>query len=169
MKLQTTDQYSIRLELQEKAGVGKILGYLRTVLCCEFSIQPCRSGTDKSKSTIVVDLTFYQDRFYVKAAEGFQSVGIQDVAYFYRQGRCVYLICKKGMIYQLNLSLDQIAKRVSPTHFFQVNRTMIISYDCLYCLELFRGKYQLELKPRFFSKVTVSRERATRFKCWLRS
>jgi len=112
----------------------------------------------------------FQKRFMVTTGEIIKSIHVDEVAYFFVEGKYVFLVDKGGERYLIDFTLDKLAELLDPEIFFRVNRQVIVKIESLVRIHSwFKRRIKLELKPTFDKEVIVSSERARDFKNWLNS
>lgn len=110
----------------------------------------------------------YKKKFLVKTGHKFQSVSIEDVAYFYSESSTSYLRTLKSESLIIDHSLDELQKILDPDRYFRINRHMMICDDHISSIDsYFNNRLLLTLKPEFSEQVIVSREKVRAFKDWL--
>jgi DNA-binding LytR/AlgR family response regulator len=111
----------------------------------------------------------FKDRFMVfTGRDQIKSIGIGEVAYFYAEGKYVYLIDKRGRQYVVDSSLDRLSIELDPKQFFRINRQFLIGYDAIKDMYTWtKSRVKLELNPPTIKEVVVSVERSSDFKRWL--
>jgi DNA-binding LytR/AlgR family response regulator len=110
----------------------------------------------------------FKKRFLVKLGDRFQSVAVEEIAYFVYQDDLTYLITHEGTKWPLDNSLDQLEEMVNPLDFFRVNRKLILSLASIAEIHsYFNSRLLLHLQPSIENEVIVSRERVQGFKRWM--
>ncbi len=110
----------------------------------------------------------YRSRFLVRHGDGFLSVMIEDIAYFYSEHKITHLVRHDGKRAILDEPLDELITMLNPRDFYRANRQVIVSPRSLSSIHrYFNGKLKLPLVPREPFEVLVSKESASEFKTWL--
>ncbi len=110
----------------------------------------------------------YRSRFLVRHGDGFQSIMIEDVAYFYSEHKITHLIRHDGKRALVDEPLDELIPMLNPQHFYRANRQVIVSARAMTAIHrYFNGKLKLTLTPREPFDIIVSKESASEFKAWL--
>ena len=112
----------------------------------------------------------YKKRFLVKIGDKFMSKSVDDVAYFYAEGKIVYLVPKThNRKYIIEQSLDQLEKtHLNPELFFRINRKFIINIDAIDEVRSYlNSRLKLALNTPCDLDMIVSREKVVEFKNWL--
>ncbi|MCU4176782.1 LytR/AlgR family response regulator transcription factor [Carboxylicivirga sp. N1Y90] len=112
----------------------------------------------------------YQKRFMVMVGERIMSICIDDVAYFFAEGKYVFIVDKQGERYLIDFTLDKLVEVLDPSVYFRVNRQIIIRIDAIKQMHSwFKRRVKIDLMPDFDKEVIVSNERVKDFKKWLNS
>jgi len=111
----------------------------------------------------------FKERFMVYTGKDqIKSIGIEEVAYFYAEGKYAYLIDKTGRQYVIDSSLDKLVNELDPKMFFRINRQFIVGYHAIKNMYAWtKSRVKLELEPFTKKEVVVSVERSPDFKRWL--
>lgn len=110
----------------------------------------------------------YKKRFLVKTGHKFQSVPVEEIAYFYSESSTTYLRTVSGDSLIIDHSLDDLQKILNPDRYFRINRHMMICDDHIVTIDsYFNNRLLISLKPEFSTQVIVSREKVRAFKDWL--
>lgn len=107
-------------------------------------------------------------RFLVRHLRKFLSISVNQVAYFYSNGRLSFLVTLDNKKYLVEYSITQLEAVLSSEQFFRINRSFIIAIESVKQAEDYYGnRLVIEVQPAFTEKVIVSRERVGDFKKWL--
>ena len=110
----------------------------------------------------------YQKRFMVYFGDRVKSIATEEVAYFFAEGKYVYLVSKEGKEYIIDFTLEKLVQSLDPQYFFRINRQFIICIECIQEMITYtKGRLKIELKPKSSREVIVSIERSSEFKKWL--
>jgi len=105
----------------------------------------------------------------VQQGTKFIPIPVQDIRYIYHQDRVNYLISKDNARFILNETLEELELKLPSHDFFRINRKMIIHYQsCQHFRSNGHGKLLLNLNPSFEEEVTVSQNRSSQFKEWIK-
>ncbi|WP_425390541.1 LytR/AlgR family response regulator transcription factor [Ekhidna sp.] len=114
--------------------------------------------------------TSFKKKFLIKIGHKFQSISVEDVAYFYSESSTTYLKTVNGEGMITDHSLDELQTLLDPENFFRINRHMIVCDQHITSIDsYFNNRLILKLKPEFEDHVIVSREKVKAFKEWLDS
>ncbi len=112
--------------------------------------------------------TSYQKRFLIQKGNMIQSINANDVMFFQVENRNVFIHTKDGNQYLFDITLESLEKRLNPDLFFRVNRQFIISLSCIDKMySETRGRVRIETHTPV-KEITVSIDRASEFKNWLK-
>jgi two-component system, LytTR family, response regulator LytT len=122
------------------------------------------------KTLVSTDSKSYKSRFLLATANGFLSLEVANVAYFYSEHKISWLVANDGKKYSVDFTLEELASSLNPKQFFRVNRQYILSHQAIISLtNSFNGKLKAYLKPNAPDDIIIGREKATLFKEWLDS
>lgn len=109
----------------------------------------------------------YKDRFLVRIGNHIHSVPTIDIAYFYAEGRDVYLKRSNGKKYLIEYTLESLEGLVDPKLFYRTNRSFIIGIHAIDDVIVYSNRrLKLNLVPKMDGEVVVSREKVSQFKQW---
>ncbi|NAW50065.1 response regulator [Elizabethkingia argentiflava] len=110
----------------------------------------------------------YRRRFLLAHRDGYKTVLVEDVLYFYTELGMSKAMFNTGNIETLPQTLEELERQLDPKMFFRANRQFIIHIDAvIQVFNYFNGKLKLQLKKHPGIDVIVSREKASSFKSWL--
>lgn len=113
--------------------------------------------------------SLYKRSFLVKKANKLLPVSIEDIAYFFADGKWVYLVSHQNDQFIVNYTLSDLEEQLDPDHFFRVNRKYLVARNAVDYLEpYFKGQVCAFLKPAV-EKQVVSRKTTPELKDWLSS
>jgi len=111
-----------------------------------------------------------KEKFLIKLNDRIVPVRASDIAYFYSEDKNSYLVTLSGSSYVLDGSLDTLAESLSPTDFFRISRSCIISEGIIDSVSRLVGG-RLRVSPKrdipSLTDFTVSRARVDSFLEWL--
>ena len=116
-----------------------------------------------------ISMTGYRSRFLVKKGQQLVSIEVDDIAFFFAEGRlCFFTTWNKGK-FVVDYTLEEIEDMLDPDQYFRASRSHIIHVRAVSQLHsYFNGKLKVLLKPEVLNgEVIVSRERSGAFKTWL--
>lgn len=111
----------------------------------------------------------FKERFIIKSGNKLQYKPVQEVAYFFADGKTTFLVSKKeNRKYLIDYSLEELEDQLDPDVFFRISRKVIVGIDSIAEIKgLISTRLELRLHQPVEFELTVSRERAQRLKEWL--
>ncbi|WP_245877920.1 LytR/AlgR family response regulator transcription factor [Spirosoma fluviale] len=110
----------------------------------------------------------YRERFLLKQGTRLLPVEVSDMAYFFTRDRLTFVRTWDGRDLLMDYTLDELAQKLNPQHFFRANRQFIVQIKAVGRVHLhFNGRLKLDLKPVITDDVYISRERASEFRVWM--
>ena len=109
----------------------------------------------------------YKTRFMVKVGEHIKSIPIDQVSFFYADGREVYLVTAQGRKFIIDYTLESLEDIIDPALFFRLNRTFIVNINAVKDVVMYSNS-RLRIVPlqEFDKEMIVSREKVNEFKEW---
>lgn len=124
-----------------------------------------RNGNETDKS---LTAGAFKERFLVKQGQKLISIPVGQVAYFFSQDRFIFLKTFDNQKFLVEYRIEQLEDLLSPTAFFRVNRSYIISLATVKEIHSYFGnRLKLYLSPATDKDIIVSRKRVSDFKAWL--
>jgi DNA-binding LytR/AlgR family response regulator len=110
----------------------------------------------------------YKSRFLVRYGDRLQFRNAEEVAYFYADGKVVYLVTHDNRRFIVDYTLEQLEELLDPRVFYRVNRKFTAQIGSVRDIRSYHGsRLKLQLNPVADTEVLVSRERVADFKAWL--
>ncbi len=107
-------------------------------------------------------------RFLIRYGEHIKSIDIENVAYFYTEGKINFLKTKDNHTFPIEYNLDRLESLIDHQKFFRINRQFIISVDSIdQMFSYSKSRVKINLKPKIELETIVSTERSPLFKEWL--
>lgn len=124
--------------------------------------------TDELVLSLKGSQIIYRSRFLLKVGEKYFFKNVDEISYFYAEGKTVYLVSLNGCKYVMDYSLDKLESLIDPRYFFRLNRSTIARVDSIKELRSHtNGRLRVFLSAGPMSQETVvSRTRAINFKEW---
>lgn len=114
--------------------------------------------------------TTFKKTFLVKQGQRLIPVDVGDIAYFFADGRLVYLITWDKRKLVADHSLEELENLLDEREFYRANRSFLIHRKSIQkCRALLSRKIKVELLPATDREVLVSKEKGGAFKGWLNS
>lgn len=110
----------------------------------------------------------YRERFLVKFGNAFTYIQAQEMRFCYAEDSLVFTRLADGKKYSLDHTLEQLEQLLNPTHFFRINRKILLHIEAVDKIHpYFNNRLKLELQPSPGFEIVVSRERVQDFKNWI--
>ena len=109
----------------------------------------------------------FRERFLVKINDMIVPVRTSDIAYFYSEDKCTYLVTTDGHKYIVDFSLDIAMEQLDHDAFFRISRSCIISMTAISSIIKTGSRYMIYSVPEAPFEMMVSRSRTDDFLHWL--
>lgn len=110
----------------------------------------------------------YRERFLVKQGQRLHSIHINEIAYFFSEGRFIFFKTIDDQKYITEYRIEKLEVMLNPARFFRINRSYIVSLNSVKQIHAWFGnRLKLYLDPEAETEILVSRERVRKFKTWL--
>lgn len=143
------------------------------------ALERCRNSQIKSAENIDIEALRaaissearrYKQRYLLRYNDKIVMVETANIAYFYSEDGCTYLMTLAGDKYLMDNSLDTISKELNPANFFRISRSCIVSDKAVGNVAKRLGnRIKLTLKPASDIDSFVSRSKTADFLTWLES
>lgn len=135
----------------------------------KFQERSLHTGHEPDWQSILQDFKpHYKDRFMVSTGERIKSLPVDEVCFFYAQGKHTFITDRAGREYLIDHTLTRLSEVLDPKKFFQINRQYIVGFDCISEMIAYsKGRLKLVTNPPTPSEAIVSVDKAPRFKAWL--
>ena len=109
----------------------------------------------------------YKSRYLVKIGEHIKSIAVEDIYFFYAEGRTVFIITSENRKFIVDNTLEDIDKQLDPRKFYRVNRSFIINFDHITDVVVYStSRLRVKFPHEFEKEIIVSREKVSDFKAW---
>ncbi len=109
-----------------------------------------------------------RNRLIVKKGIEYQSVLMEDIAYFFTEHKVAFLVTKDEKKYMLDQNLKELEEELDDKLFYRANRKYIVNINCIRSYKTFeKVKLIVELTVPVNEDIIVSQENATAFKKWM--
>ena len=132
------------------------------------------TGSDLSIDNIIKELQQklqpkeYRKRFLVKHAQKLVSIEIDDIAYFFSDGRLNFFKTYDNRKFVVDYTMDELEDMLDPDRYFRISRAFYIAVDSVDQIhDYFGNRLLLHLKPAVDKEAIVSREKVSDFKKWM--
>ena len=110
----------------------------------------------------------YRKRFLVKQGQKLVSVEVDEIAYFYSDGRVNFFKTKDNRKFIVDYTMDELEAMLDPDRYFRISRSFYVSIESVDQIhEYFGNRLLLHLQPVVDKESIVSREKVTDFKRWM--
>lgn len=110
----------------------------------------------------------FRKRFLVKHAQKLVSIEVDDIAYFFSDGRLNFFKTYDNRKFVVDYTMDELEEMLDPDRYFRASRSFYISVDSVDQIhDYFGNRLLLHLKPAVEKEALVSREKVTDFKKWM--
>lgn len=110
----------------------------------------------------------YRSRFLLPHKDGFKSVLVEDISFFYTEVGINRARLIDGSLEIIPQTLEELEQQLDPKYFFRANRQFILHIDSIKQIHNhFNGKLKIELRKYPDIEVIVSREKASALKIWM--
>ena len=110
----------------------------------------------------------YRKRFLVKHAQKLVSVDVEEIAYFYSDGRLNFFKTFDNKKFVVDYTMDELEEMLDPAVFFRISRSFYVAINAIERLDdYFGNRLILQLNPAVDKEALVSREKVSDFKRWM--
>ncbi|OQP67286.1 DNA-binding response regulator [Niastella vici] len=110
----------------------------------------------------------YRKRFLVKHAQKLVSIDVEEIAYFYSDGRLNFFKTNDNRKFVVDYTMDDLEDMLDPDQFFRISRAFYVAVNSIDQIhDYFGNRLLLNLKPTVDKEAIVSREKVTDFKKWM--
>ena len=122
------------------------------------------------RSAISSESRRYKQRYLLRYNDKIVMIETANIAYFYSEDGCTYLMSTSGEKYLMDISLDTISRELNPANFFRISRSCIVADKAIGNVAKRLGnRIKLTLKPASDIDSFVSRSKTADFLAWLES
>lgn len=110
----------------------------------------------------------YRTRFLIAKADRYQTLQVNEVAYFYSENRMTTAVTFSGEKHLIDLSLSRLEEQLDPDVFFRASRRILLCVNAIDRIEpYFNGKVTVSVNPPHREPITISEDKVSSFKMWL--
>lgn len=110
----------------------------------------------------------YRKRFLVKNAQKLVSIEVDEIAYFFSDGRLNFFKTYDNKKYVVDYTMDELEEMLNPERYFRISRSFYIAVDSVDQIhDYFGNRLLLHVKPEVDKEAIVSREKVADFKKWM--
>lgn len=110
----------------------------------------------------------FRKRFLVKQGQKLVSVEVDEIAYFYSDGRVNFFKTQDNRKFIVDYTMDELEGMLDPDRYFRISRSFYVSIESVEQIhDYFGNRLLLHLQPVVDKEAIVSREKVTDFKRWM--
>jgi len=110
----------------------------------------------------------YRKRFLVKHGQKLISIDVEEIAYFFSDGRLNFFKTTDNRKFIVDYTMDELEDMLNPDEYFRISRSFYISIESVDQIhDYFGSRLLLNLKPAVDKEAIVSREKVSDFKKWM--
>lgn len=110
----------------------------------------------------------FRKRFLVKHGQKLVSVEVDEIAYFFSDGRLNFFKTDDNRKFVVDYTMDELEDMLDPQKYFRISRAFYVSVRSIGQIhDYFGNRLLLHLKPSVDKEAIVSREKVTDFKKWM--
>ena len=110
----------------------------------------------------------YRKRFLVKHGQKLVSIELDEIAYFFSDGRLNFFKTDDNRKFVVDYTMDELEDMLDPQKYFRISRSFYVSVRCISQIhDYFGNRLLLHLKPALDKESIVSREKVSDFKKWM--
>ena len=110
----------------------------------------------------------YRKRFLVKHAQKLVSIEVEEIGFFYSDGRLNFFKTNDGKKFVVDYTMDELEDMLDPERFFRISRSFFVSVNSIEKIDdYFGNRLLLQLTPDVDKEPLVSREKVAEFKKWM--
>ena len=110
----------------------------------------------------------FRKRFLVKQGQKLVSVEVDEIAYFYSDGRVNFFKTQDNRKFIVYYTRYELEAMLDPDRYFRISRSFYVSIESVDQIhDYFGNRLLLNLQPVVDKEAIVSREKVTDFKRWM--
>lgn len=110
----------------------------------------------------------YRTRFLLSYRDGFKTVMVNDVLYFYSEQKITKARLTDGTDEIIPHTMDELEQQLAPKLFFRANRQFIICINAVeHVYNYFNNKLKVTMRKNTDVEIIVSRDKAPLLKNWM--
>lgn len=110
----------------------------------------------------------YRSRFLLPFRDGFNTLLVNDVDYFYSELKITHARLADGKGEIIPQTMEELEQQLDPKIFFRANRQIIVKIDAVAQIQnYFNGKLKVILRDSPHREIIVSRDKAAIIKNWM--
>lgn len=110
-----------------------------------------------------------KERILIKSGNKLQYKPTEEVAYFYADGKEVYIYTRtENKKFLIDYTLEQLETQLDKEKFFRISRKAIVNADVISEIKgIISTRLEVKLNQPCEHELTISRDRSSSFKAWL--
>jgi two-component system, LytTR family, response regulator LytT len=109
----------------------------------------------------------FRKRFLVKHCQKLVSIEMDEIAYFFSDGRLNFFKTYDNRKFVVDYTMDELEDMLDPERYFRISRSFYVSVNSIDQIhDYFGNRLLLNLKPAV-DKESIVREKVTDFKKWM--
>lgn len=110
----------------------------------------------------------FRKRFLVKHGQKLLSIEIDEIAYFFSDGRLNFFKTFDNRKFVVDYTMDEMEEMLDPDKYFRISRSFYVSINSIDQIhDYFGNRLLLHLNPAVEKEAIVSREKVSDFKKWM--
>lgn len=110
----------------------------------------------------------FRKRFLVKHGQKLISIEIDEIAYFFSDGRLNFFKTFDNRKFVVDYTMDELEEMLDPEKYFRTSRSFYVSINSIDQIhDYFGNRLLLHLNPPVEKEAIVSREKVSDFKKWM--
>lgn len=110
----------------------------------------------------------YRKRFLVKNGQRLVSVEVEEIAFFFSDGRLNFFKTFDNKKYVVDYTMDELEDMLDKQRYFRISRSFYVSVNSVEQIhDYFGNRLLLNVKPAVEKEAIVSREKVGDFKKWM--
>jgi len=110
----------------------------------------------------------YKDRFMIQIGDTYQSIPVDEIAYFFSDEKTTYAVVHSQQKFLLDQSLNELQTKLDPHQFFRVSRKYIVHIRSIKKVsKYFHSRLKLKLKLAIPEDILISRAKVSAFLEWM--
>ncbi len=110
----------------------------------------------------------YRKRFLVKNGQRLVSVEVEEIAFFFSDGRLNFFKTFDNKKYVVDYTMDELEDMLDTQKYFRISRSFYVSVNSVEQIhDYFGNRLLLNVKPAVEKEAIVSREKVGDFKKWM--
>ena len=109
----------------------------------------------------------HKARFMVKLGDHIRSITIDQISFFFADGRDVYLVTDQLRKFIIDYTLEGLEEVLDPKVFYRVNRSYILNISAIQDVVVYsNSRLKVALAVKWENEIIVGREKVGDFKNW---